>query len=140
MSKSKGGVFISYAQADQNYAKALAQELEFAGNHVWSDEKIVAGSDWDAEIQEALRQTSVVLLITSQESLASQYVNYEIGSAIAADTPVIPVLVGDVGGVESLPTYLRRVHAVDARGLDGVSMGAEVAAAIREIQNKKTDS
>ncbi|MGB7087630.1 MAG: toll/interleukin-1 receptor domain-containing protein [Phormidesmis sp.] len=131
MNNSKDGIFISYAQADQSYAEALVKELEFSGNHIhgWNCGESIAGSDWEGEIQKALRETSVVLLITSKDSLISQYVNYEIGSAIAADTPVIPVLVDDV---DSLPTYLRRIHAVDVRGLDRERMGAEVAAAIKE--------
>ncbi|MEL7350472.1 MAG: toll/interleukin-1 receptor domain-containing protein [Cyanobacteria bacterium P01_A01_bin.116] len=131
--RSNHEIFISYAHTDRAFAQALTQVLESTGNHVcvWKDTKIEAGSDWEQEIQRALNKASVVVLITSKDALASQYVNYEIGSAIAAEAQVIPVLIDDV---ESLPTYLGHIHPVDARGRDEASVGVELAAAIKEIQ------
>jgi hypothetical protein len=136
MSSSEKRVFISYAQADRDYAEDLMRVLEAKGIDVWIDKKIEAGSDWDAEIQNAMRKVSALVLILSSHSLESQYVNYEIGSAIAADIPVIPVLVGDV---ESLPIYLRRVLAVDTRGLDSATTGVMVADAFKKLQESEND-
>lgn len=130
-------VFISYAQADKSDAEALSRELEATGTSIWYDRQIEAGSDWDSEIQSALRTASAVVLIVSPASLLSQYVNYEIGSAIGAGIPVIPVLVGHVA---SLPKHLRHIQAVDARGIDSAMMGVKVAAAIDRIKNRDDDS
>lgn len=137
MSPSKQRVFISYAQVDRGYAEAVGQALERVGETVWSDRHIAAGDDWDSEIQNALRSASVLVLIVSADSLSSQYVNYEIGSAIGAGIPVIPVLVGEV---VSLPKHLRRIQAVDARGLDSASIGAKVAEAVEELKGRHDDS
>lgn len=103
----KNEVFISYAHTDRDFAQALTQGLESVGNQVWNDTKVASDCDYETETQRALRKASVVVLVTSKDALASQYVNYEIGSAIAAEAQVIPVLIDDVG---SLPTYLR-LHA-----------------------------
>lgn len=126
---SENEIFISYAHTDRDFAQALTRGLEAVGNHVWNDTKVASGCDYETEAQKALRKASVVVLVASKDSLASQYVNYEIGSAIAAEAQVIPVVIDDV---ESLPTYLQRIHPVDARGRDGASVGVEVAAAIKD--------
>jgi len=130
MTRPEKTVFLSYAQVDRRYAEALAQALVTSGNSIWYDREIAAGADWDFEIQNALRRASVVVLVLSPASLASQYVNYEIGSAISAGIPVIPVLVGDV---ESLPAHLRHIQAVDARGLDTAMVGVMVAKAVAQV-------
>jgi hypothetical protein len=130
MTRPEKTVFLSYAQVDRGYAEALARALATSGTSIWYDREIAAGADWDSEIQNALRRASVVVLVLSRASLASQYVNYEIGSAISAGIPVIPVLVGDV---ESLPYHLRHIQAVDARGLDTAMVGVMVAKAVAQL-------
>jgi hypothetical protein len=72
MTGSKRRVFISYARTDSAYAEVVARALGHAGRSVWSDREIRAGEDWDFEIQKALRDASVVVLIVSADSLASQ--------------------------------------------------------------------
>ena len=137
MNRHKQIVFISYAQTDKRYAEALARALAMSGTSIWYDREIAAGADWDSEIQNALRKASAVVLIVSPDSLSSQYVNYEIGSAIGAGIPVIPVLVREVA---SLPIHLRHIQAVDARGLDSEMMGTKVAVAIDEIKSRDDDT
>ena len=133
MSPFRESIFISYAQADRGYAEAVEHALESVGKVVWSDKRIAAGDDWDSEIQNALRSASVVVLIVSADSLSSQFVNYELGSAIAARIPVIPVLVREVG---SLPKHLRHIQAVDARALDSASIGSKVAEAVEKLTSR----
>ena len=133
MSPFKESVFISYAQADRGYAVAVERALESFGKIVWSDKRIATGADWDSEIQNALRSASAVVLIVSADSLSSQYVNYELGSAIGAGIPVIPVLVGEVG---SLPKHLQHIQAVDARALDSTSIGSKVAEAVEKLSGR----
>lgn len=137
MSYPKKNIFISYAQPDRGYAETLVESLKLAGSSVWHDKQIRIGDDWDSEIQNALRNASVVVLLVSQAALTSQYVNYEIGSAMSAGIPVIPVLVGEVA---SLPSHLRHIHAVDARGLGSAAMGAKVAAALEGLKDSNYDT
>ena len=137
MSDPKKNIFISYAQVDRDYADAFVESLKLAGSSVWHDKEIRAGDDWDSEIQNALRSASVVVLVVSQAALSSQWVNYEIGSAMSAGIPVIPVLVGEVA---SLPSHLRHIHAVDARGLDSAAIGAKVATALEGLKDMDDDS
>jgi hypothetical protein len=127
-------VFISYSRSDKPLAEALEKELRDAGKLVWTDKELRAGEDWDLEIQNALKNASFVVIIVSAALFDSQWANYEIGSAIAAGTPVIPVLVGDV---TYLPKHLRQLQTVDARGLDAASVGAKVTEALDRIQAQR---
>ena len=134
MTHSLQNVFISYAQADRAHAEGVVRALSHAGVSVWIDKaKIKGGDQWDTEIHKALNEAKVMVLIVSARSLESQWVNYEIGSAIAAGIPVIPVLVGDV---KSLPKLLRQVQVIDARGLDEISMGEKVATALERFRGE----
>ena len=48
-------VFISYAQADEQTAKKIADGLKRQGLHVWDDRQILPGTLWAEEIFRALR-------------------------------------------------------------------------------------
>jgi hypothetical protein len=127
-------VFISYSSQDVDFAKALKHALSKTGESVLSDQELPAGEDWDSGIQRALREANVVILLVTPESLSSKIVNYEIGSAIGAGTPVLPVLLREVA---PLPKYLQQVQAIDARGLDSTTIGRKVAAAIIQIKESR---
>ncbi len=60
-------VFLSYASADRDRARALADALEARGRQVWWDRRIPAGRTFAQVITEALENTRCVIVIWSRE-------------------------------------------------------------------------
>ena len=63
-------LFISYFRHDSDAANALADTLSKAGLSVWLDrEAIQEGDAFDTQIEEAIAQTRVVIVIWSEHSV-----------------------------------------------------------------------
>ena len=71
-------VFVSHASEDSHLRDALVGELERLGIHVWSDRKLRAGESFNERIAHALYQSRALVLISSGDSLNSDYVNTEV--------------------------------------------------------------
>jgi hypothetical protein len=71
-------VFVSYSHRDREWLERLLEHLAVLERwgliHSWSDTRIAAGADWQAEIDEALGQSKVTVLLISPAFLASQYI------------------------------------------------------------------
>ena len=71
-------VFISYASADHALADLVQLKLEGAGIAVWRDVASIApGARWPSEIDLALVECPVLVLILTPEAASSAYVTYE---------------------------------------------------------------
>ena len=77
-------LFISYCRHDLDAANALADTLSKAGLSVWLDRKAIQeGAAFDTQIEEAIAQTSVVIVIWSEHSVKSHWVRAEAAYALA---------------------------------------------------------
>jgi hypothetical protein len=64
------GVFISYARPDSGHAQDAFKRLHEAGLSPWLDqESIPAGSEWAPCIARAIRESRVVLVLLSKNSV-----------------------------------------------------------------------
>lgn len=85
-------VFISYAREDAVFADALCQSL----NHnipYWIDTKdIGVGGVWREEIREAIQASFAVIVIMTEASHRSEWVQAEIRYARQNHIPIIPIL------------------------------------------------
>jgi tetratricopeptide (TPR) repeat protein len=94
-------IFVSYAKQDQNYLNALAmhlQRLKKSGLiQTWSDQDILAGSNWRNEVDYHLINADIILLLISPAFMASEYL-YEVEVAYAmkrhmqGEARVIPII------------------------------------------------
>jgi len=101
-------IFISYASADRDRARALAETLATQGWSVWWDRTIPPGRQFDEVIEEELAAAGCVVVLWSKTSVASSWVKTE--AADARDRKIlVPVLIEDV----KLPLEFRRMQAAD---------------------------
>ena len=102
--------FISYSKTNRGFALELAKELRASGFSIWLDQlDIPKGSRWDDEVEKALTECKVFLVILTEKSIASQNVKDEIGYAIDSNKNILPILMEKV----NVPFRLRRFQYVD---------------------------
>jgi len=75
----KNKIFISYSHDDNTWYKKVVTNLKvlrYSGLdfETWSDEKILAGDNWKAEIERALDTCSFAILLISTNFLASEFI------------------------------------------------------------------
>lgn len=104
------GAFISYSRTDKDFALALARELRAASYLVWLDQlDIPTGARWDDEVEKALREHEIFLIILTPASVSSENVKDEIGYAIDHGKRLLPILLKPC----DVPLRLRRFQYVD---------------------------
>ena len=117
-------VFLSYAHADQSFAKRLATDLESRSVDVWLDEKEIAvGQSISEAIEQALARVDAVCLVLSERSAHRPWVQREYRAALSLqlstadarptilplriDTVEIPPLLRDIKRAEFNTGYAR---------------------------------
>ncbi len=100
-------IFLSYAREDVDTARRLAEAVGGAGHDVWWDRHIHGGSRFTAEIDRALKEAEAVMVLWTQASIESAWVQDE--AAEGRDTGrLVPVSVGDCRP----PLGFRQFHTV----------------------------
>jgi len=102
-------VFISYASADREVARAVADELEQRGLAVWWDRVIPPGRQYDEVIEEHLASARCVVVLWSAAAAASKWVRIEAGEALRRDRLVPALIEAEV----RIPLEFSRVQAAD---------------------------
>ena len=108
-------IFLSYSREDAARADRIALALGEAGHDVWWDRQIGAGSRFSKEIDKALKGADLVVVLWSNASVESAWVQDE--AADGRDSGrLVPVLIDPV----SPPLGFRQFQAVHlASGLRG---------------------
>ena len=78
MKKNKLNVFISYAHEDEAMKNDLDKHLIMLKRsdkiEVWTDKAVLAGDEWDVNIQEAMQKADIILLLVSVDFNNSKYI------------------------------------------------------------------
>ncbi len=136
-------VFISYSRDDHYVASTLVKRLETIGFHAWVDFKgIVGGDEWKQSIDKALDTSVACLVLLTPESVASEWVRYEIARALEKNCSVIPLMIRTC----VMPKNLEAIQYVDFRtdadtGFNKLSQGliqAVVRSSYPAIPEKET--
>jgi len=76
-------IFVSYANADADFAGRLAADLRAQGYDIWiAPDSILPGEKWVAAIERGLRESGIFLLVLTPESADSKWVSQETQVAI----------------------------------------------------------
>ena len=103
-------VFVNYTPEDQAFAARLADDLSHSGTRVWLDIRDARpGRYWNRSIEQALSDSSMMIVILSCRALKSSHVAVEWQAYLEAFRPVIPVLIEPC----DLPGPLRTRRPID---------------------------
>ena len=103
----KPKVFISHSFSDDGWAREFANSLHNRGVKVWLDSSdLQAGRSWKEAIEKRLRESNVIALLVTPDTIKRPNLFFEIGAAMGMGKPVISVV---SEGVDSsvLPGSLR---------------------------------
>lgn len=94
-------VFICHARADQEVVESICALLRANNITYWIDkEQELAGGDYINQINAAIDQSQMLLMLGSQNAMTSDDVMGEIQHAKGSKTPIIPVKLGDLAKPE----------------------------------------
>lgn len=105
LKSTKNKIFISYSHNDENWLTKVMTNLKvlhFDQNEsfdVWNDKRIKSGANWKEEIEAALDEASIAILLVSTDFLASDFIQSNelpalLKSAERKGTKIIPLIVG----------------------------------------------
>ena len=117
-------IFISYCRdgaTNQQWAERIHTRLNEYGFKVWRDvEGIQPGERWNEKIPPAIEQSAIVLCITSESLLASEWVDDELNFARQRKLLIIPIRIETeyrppfmLSGVQKLDLYTDDQQAWD---------------------------
>jgi len=121
-------IFLSYARADVDCAKKLADLIGRAGHDVWWDRELHGGSRFTAEIDKALRDAEAVIVLWSDASLESAWVQDE--AAEGRDSGrLVPATIDAVRP----PLGFRQYQAIDLTDLRNGEQPKQIEELLRAI-------
>lgn len=106
-------VFVSYSSKDKEVVDYIVSRLQEMNISYWkAPEMIPAGSSYAKEIPVAIQKSQFVLLILSEASQGSIWVEKEIDSAICNKKIIIPFQIEKMELNDTFRFYLNNVQAV----------------------------
>lgn len=87
-----GHIFISYSRKDETYVTKLVEALENKGFEVWIDTEILTGGKWIEVINHKIDTCDAFVVVMTDYSKKSKWVNREVLYAIQEEKSVFPLL------------------------------------------------
>src|SRR5689334_17056553 len=121
-------IFLSYARADVDCARKLAEMIGRAGHDVWWDRELHGGSRFTTEIDKALRDAEAVIVLWSNASLESAWVQDE--AAEGRDSSrLVPAVIDEVRP----PLGFRQYQAIDLSDLRSSDQPRQLEELLRAV-------
>jgi len=106
-------VFISYSRKDLVFVERLAKDLQSAGLEVWYDlSGLDGGARWGREIQNAIKESEIFVVVLSPNSIDSEWVEKEFMYANSLKKKIIPLLYQPC----ETPMWFINLHFIDVQG------------------------
>lgn len=107
-------IFLSYSREDLQRASQISHALEAAGYDIWWDNDLTAGDRFRSTIQGKLHAAKYVIVLWSQHSVKSDWVQAE-SSFAHEKNKLIPVLLEPI----ELPLPFNELQSVDFQNWEG---------------------
>lgn len=130
-------VFLSYSNEDEAHARVLAEALQRVGWSVWWDHHIPPGKSWSEVIEREIMNAGCVVVLWSQHSVRSQWVQNEAREGL--NRHVLVPVVGEDG--VRLPLEFRHVQVAYLHEWDPEDQRSEypqLVASIRDVLRRGT--
>lgn len=137
-------LFISHISSEAELAQRLKQRIEadFLGMldiFVSSDRHTIqAGTKWLDEVDRALKDADLQLVLCSMESVNRPWVNFEAGAAWLRGIPVIPVCHSGLAP-RALPVPLSMLQAVECAKAEGLQKLYDAIATVLQVKTPRAD-
>jgi TIR domain len=141
---AKKSLFISHISNETELAQSLKQRLEkdFLGLldiFVSSDRKTIqAGTKWLEEVDKALKDADLQIVLCSKESVGRPWVNFEAGAVWLRGIPVIPVCHSGMKP-NDLPVPLSMLQGIEGSQPEGLQQLYDAIAAKLKINVPAVD-
>jgi len=135
---TKPTIFISHVHTDEQSANTLELILKKAllgGLDVFNSSNrrsISVGDPWREKIIDTLKKSKCVLILTSPESVASPWVNFEAGGAWVSSTRVIPCCIKGMKP-SSLPAPLSHLQSINLESPDDLRVLVKHLAEVAQL-------
>src|SRR5437763_11932507 len=126
-------VFISYASQDAAVAGALVEALERHGVGCWiAPRDVRAGAQYADAIVRAISGAKAIVLVLSENAIASSHVSREIERASSKKRPIIALRIDSAHLTPALEYFLSESQWVEAQAGNVEAGYAKLIAAIHE--------
>lgn len=122
-------IFISYASADREKARTIADTFTQLGHSVWWDRTIAPGEVFDEVLQRALDEAKCVVVLWSSHAVSSNWVKTEAAEASARNV-LVPALIEPV----RLPIEFKRIQCADLTAWNGDAASPEFASLLASVR------
>ena len=138
-SNNEDSVFISHSSSDKEFVKNLYTVLSTNKIKCWSStENIPPGSRWIDEVARAISSSYIVLLILTESSQKSKYVQNEIVIAIKKEKIIFPVKISDFEVSDSIEFLITGYQYEDLSGINNYMDQIEnILENLKKIYNSK---
>lgn len=105
-------IFISYSRKDQVFALKLYNDLFSEGYPVWIDqEEIKEGEKWRPQLDHHIRKSNRFIVLVSNHSSKSPWVNHEGSMAFALGHQLLPVQIEEK--LDKIPVWAEDIQLID---------------------------
>ena len=137
-----GYVFISYSTKDSEYANALRKAFSEHGIKTWmAPGDIPAGSTYAGVITKAIKDADCLILLLTDHSQNSIWVDKEVERALAYGKAIIPIALDSIKLNDNFELYLGNKQIVLVKQLSAASEDfLRIICQVRALTNAGTDS
>jgi TolB-like protein len=133
-------VFISYASHDATIAQKVCAALEAAGTPCWiAPRDVVPGTLYADGIVGAIDESSVFVLILSEQAVASAHVSRELERAVSKRHPIIALKTDAAPLTRAFEYFLNQSQWIDVGALGIETAAAKLVKAVGRHLNPSAD-